>query len=55
MKNKISETKSSNKGGIGNETFLKRLELLYKENFNFDYSIEDNVYSANLKLTIHDN
>ena len=54
VRNKISETQSSKKGGIGNETFLSRLELLYKGNFKFDYSIKDNIYSANLKLTIYD-
>lgn len=55
VRNRISDKPSSKKGGLGNSTFKERLKLLYKNNFEYDYSITDNVFSANLKLTIYDN
>jgi LytS/YehU family sensor histidine kinase len=54
VRNKISEKPSTKKGGLGNKNFHDRLAILYKNSFEYDYSINDNVYSANLKLTIYD-
>lgn len=55
VRNKISEKKSKRRGGLGNKNFEDRLSILYKNNFEYDYSISaDNVYTANLKLTIYD-
>ena len=55
VRNKISEKKSKRRGGLGNKNFEDRLSILYKNNFEYDYSISaDNVYTANLKLTVYD-
>ncbi|WP_372744138.1 sensor histidine kinase [Lutibacter sp.] len=53
VRNKLSEKPSIKKGGLGNANFQDRLEILYKNNYEYDYSISENVYSANLKLTIY--
>ena len=54
VRNQISEKPSKKKGGLGNSTFKERLDLLYKNNHEYDYSINDNIFTANLKLTIYD-
>ncbi|PCH72401.1 MAG: hypothetical protein COB98_11845 [Flavobacteriaceae bacterium] len=54
VRNKIAEKATNKKGGLGNGTFKERLELLYENNFEYDYSVTNNVYTANLKLTIND-
>lgn len=54
VRNQISDKLSKKKGGLGNSTFKDRLDLLYKNNHEYDYSINDNIFTANLKLTIYD-
>lgn len=41
-----------NKGGVGLRNVSKRLQLLYKDNYTFDISSDENSYIANLKIEI---
>lgn len=54
VRNLISLNPKNGKGGIGKNTFQERLDLLYKENHHLDYKEEDNVFTANLKLKLHE-
>jgi len=54
VRNKIPANKRISKGGLGNETFIERLDLLYKDKYHYDFKEENNVFSANLKLTLYD-
>ncbi|WP_216657770.1 sensor histidine kinase [Sphingobacterium shayense] len=52
--NKISELspiKSSN-GGVGNKTFLARLENIYGDNYKLDIEQKDSIYSIKLELQL---
>lgn len=54
VSNKISKIKSQNKGGLGNDTFQERLDLLYENNYDCNYKPKEDVFTANLKLTLYD-
>ena len=47
-----SAVATSEKYGVGIENVKKRLELLYSENFNLQYGIEDDVYIVSLSLEL---
>ena len=53
VKNQISKKKSNSKGGIGNDAFLERLDLLYKNNYSLNYYENNGTFSANLKLNLY--
>lgn len=46
---KRKHSKSST--GIGNSNSLKQLKFLYKENYEYNYTDEDDFYSCEIKLT----
>ncbi len=41
-------------GGLGLNTFKKRLDLLYKNNFTYETRVENDVYICELKMTLKD-
>lgn len=40
------------KGGIGQANMKKRLDLVYSESYQLDYSEENNIYSSHLKINL---
>lgn len=40
------------KGGLGMETFEKRLKMIYQENFKLDRFVEDEIYVVHLKIDL---
>jgi LytS/YehU family sensor histidine kinase len=40
------------RSGFGKESFKKRLDILYKENYTLDEFIEENVYISHLKIQL---
>lgn len=42
----------SGKGGIGQANMKKRLDLLYNESYELEYSEENNIYSSHLKINL---
>lgn len=55
VRNRISAKKSTSKGGLGNEKFIERLDLLYPGKYNLDLNEHNQIYSANLKIMLHEN
>lgn len=54
VRNLVSHNTTNNKGGLGKNTFEERLQLLYKEKHHLEYQEENNVFTANLKLTLYE-
>lgn len=54
VRNAVSQNKIRAKGGLGKNTFEERLELLYKEMHHLEYREEEKVFTANLKLHLHE-
>lgn len=54
VSNKISAGKpiKKEKSGIGTETLEQRLKLIYKEDYKLDRFVEDDVYTAHLKINL---
>lgn len=54
VSNKISVKRpvKKEKSGIGSETLEQRLKLIYKENYKLDRFIEEDVYTAHLKINL---
>lgn len=50
--NTFDEGESSKEGGIGLTNATRRLELLYKDRYQLDIKIKDNVYKVELTLTL---
>lgn len=57
VRNSIKQhnTAEKHKGGLGKSTFQERLNLLYKDKHHLDYKKDQSVFTANLKLTLHEN
>lgn len=51
---KSSKGKENSKGGLGKSSFQDRLNLLYKGKYQLDYNEYHSVFTANLKLTLHE-
>ncbi|MDP1746183.1 MAG: histidine kinase [Bacteroidota bacterium] len=55
VSNKINKTPIFNsKGGIGKENMRKRLEILYGDACRLNYSVEEDVHTAHLKIKLRD-
>lgn len=55
VSNKINKTPIFNsKGGIGKENMRKRLEILYGGACRLNYSVEEDVHTAHLKIKLRD-
>ena len=54
VRNRVSEKKTASKGGLGYNKLIERLDLLYPNQYNLDYKPSDGIFSANLKLTLHE-
>ncbi len=54
VRNRISDKKIKQKGGLGYAKLIERLELLYPNNYQLDYKPSGEFFSANLKLTLHE-
>ena len=56
VRNSISrgKTAENRKGGLGKSSFQERLNLLYKSKHHLDYKDDNSVFTANLKLTLHE-
>jgi LytS/YehU family sensor histidine kinase len=53
--NKINKSEpSGTKGGIGKETLHKRLKLAYDTRYELHYMIENDIYSASLKINLNE-
>lgn len=54
VSNTISPTPQlrKQKGGLGRENLKKRLDILYKENFEFVQFVKDDVYITHLKINL---
>jgi len=52
VRNKMRNKPTESKGGLGNEKFIERLELLYKNKYNLNYYPQSGIYAANLKLNL---
>lgn len=50
--NKISEVKNYSSNGIGRNNLQKRLKLIYKEDYTFNYKEVDAVYNTYLKIPL---
>jgi LytS/YehU family sensor histidine kinase len=50
--NKSEEIKT--KGGFGKENLHKRLKLVYNDRYELHYSIENEIYSASLKIMVNE-
>ena len=53
--NKIATVKNYSSAGIGRENLKKRLQLLFNDNFSFEYKEIDNTYTTYLKIPITNN
>ena len=42
------------KGGLGKENLHKRLKLVYNERYELHYMIENDIYSASVKINLND-
>ncbi len=54
VRNRIAEKKFAGKGGLGYNKLIERLDLLYPHQYHLDYKPANGVFSANLKLTLHE-
>jgi sensor histidine kinase YesM len=56
VSNKISEKKAMKKerSGLGTATLEQRLNIIYKNQFQLDRLVENNVYTAHLKINLLD-
>lgn len=54
VRNRTTDKKVKQKGGLGYTKLVERLDLLYPGNYHLDHSATADVYSANLKLTLHE-
>jgi two-component system LytT family sensor kinase len=54
VRNRVSPKKNTIKGGLGNEKFIERLDLLYPGKYNLDLNEHNSIYSANLKIVLHE-
>lgn len=54
VSNKISEKSpfKKEKGGIGSDTLMQRLKIIYQDNFTLDKFTENDVYIAHLKIDL---
>lgn len=54
VSNKVSDKKAMKKGksGLGNTTLEQRLKIIYKNQFQLDSLVENNVYTAHLKINL---
>lgn len=50
--NKIAIVTNYSSNGIGRENLLKRLDLLFKNNFNYNHKEENNIYTTYLKIPL---
>ena len=55
VRNRVSTIKNTSKGGLGNEKFIERLNLLYPNKYNLDMKEQEGIYSANLKILLYEN
>lgn len=51
---KLSNNNHSGKGGFGYENLEKRLKLLYADKYSLDIKDEPELFSANLKIELHE-
>jgi len=51
---KNKELKKSESGGFGYDNLKKRLNLLYKSKYDLDIDNDENIFSANLKIKLHE-
>jgi sensor histidine kinase YesM len=56
VSNKVSDKKAMKKGrsGLGTATLEQRLKIIYKNQFQLDRLVENNVYTAHLKINLLD-
>lgn len=56
VSNKVSDKKAMKKGrsGLGTATLEQRLKIIYKNHFQLDRIVENNVYTAHLKINLLD-
>ncbi|MFI5203511.1 MAG: sensor histidine kinase [Flavobacteriales bacterium] len=56
VSNKISQRPAMKKSnsGFGNANFVKRLNILYRNNYTFDQFTENNVYISHLKINLRE-
>lgn len=56
VSNKVSNKKAMKKGrsGLGKTTLEQRLSIIYKNHFQLDQIVENNVYTAHLKINLLD-
>ncbi|MFM9987950.1 sensor histidine kinase [Flavobacterium sp.] len=56
VSNKVSDKKAMKKdrSGLGNTTLEQRLKIIYKNQFQLDSLVENNVYTAHLKINLLD-
>lgn len=56
VSNKVSDKKAMKKdrSGLGNTTLEQRLKIIYKNQFQLDSLIENNIYTAHLKINLLD-
>ncbi len=54
VRNRIATQVNGEKGGLGKSTFEERLELLYKGKHQLEYHEADEIFTANLKLTLYE-
>jgi sensor histidine kinase YesM len=56
VSNKVSDKKAMKKGrsGLGTATLEQRLKVIYKNQFQLDRIVENNVYTAHLKINLLD-
>lgn len=56
VSNKVSDKKAMKKerGGLGTATLEHRLNVIYKDQFKLDRLVENNIYTAHLKINLLD-
>jgi LytS/YehU family sensor histidine kinase len=56
VSNKVSDKKAMKKdrSGLGNTTLEQRLKIIYKNQFQLDSLVENNIYTAHLKINLLD-
>jgi LytS/YehU family sensor histidine kinase len=52
VRNKIAVKSKTEKGGFGRESFIKRLGIIYKDNYTLDQRIEDTTFVSHLKINL---
>lgn len=54
VRNRISRANEREKGGLGYAKLKERLDLLYGRHYALDHSSNGEIYTANLKLRLHE-